>query len=88
VRDGSSGWAAIWYVAKDGLTGVLFAFRLASAEVSRAFPLAGLFSEKDYRASLFSAGSIVGTTGEALVRGLGITIPSQFQSELVLVEAQ
>jgi alpha-galactosidase len=85
--DGSGVWAALWYVTKDGLNGVLFAFRLGSTETSRVFPLAGLRSDQAYRASLFSAESIVDTTGEALTRGLGITIPGQFQSELVLVEA-
>jgi alpha-galactosidase len=85
--DGSGVWAALWYVTKDRLNGVLFAFRLGSTETSRVFPLAGLRSEQAYRASLFSAESIVDTTGEALTRGLGITVPGQFQSELVLVEA-
>jgi alpha-galactosidase len=85
--DGSSDWAAIWYVAKDGSNGVLFAFRLESGEASRIFPLAGLVSERGYRASLFSAGNIVDTTGDALAHGLYITIPGQFQSELVIVEA-
>ena len=85
--DGSSAWAAMWYVAKDGLSGVLFAFRLGTAEATRVFSLAGLVSEKSYRASLLSAESIVDTTGEALAQGLGIAVPSQFQSELVLVEA-
>jgi alpha-galactosidase len=85
--DGSGAWAAMWYVAKDGLSGVLFAFRLGTAEATRVFSLAGLVSEKSYRASLFSAESIVDTTGEALAQGLGIAVPSQFQSELVLVEA-
>jgi hypothetical protein len=32
------------------------AFQLAGAETSHVFPLAGLISEKGYRASLFSAG--------------------------------
>jgi alpha-galactosidase len=37
--DGSGDWAAIWYVAKDGSNGVLFAFRLGGGEGSRSFPL-------------------------------------------------
>ena len=85
--DGNGVWAAIWYAAKDGRSGVLFAFRLGTAETSRVFPLAGLLSDQGYRASLFSAESTVDTTGEALARGLAITIPGQFQSELVLIEA-
>jgi len=88
AADGSSGWAAIWYVAKDGSNGVLFAFRLGSGGTSRIFALAGLVSEKGYRASLLSAGRIIDTSGEALARGLSIAVPGQFQSELVIVEAQ
>jgi alpha-galactosidase len=86
--DGSGDWAAIWYVAKDGSNGVLFAFRLGGGEGSRSFPLPGLSSEKGYRASLFSAGSVMDTTGEGLARGLSLTVPGQFQSELVVVEAR
>jgi alpha-galactosidase len=85
--DGNGDWAAIWYVVKDGSNGVLFAFRLGAAETSRVFSLAGLLSERSYRASLFSAGSIVDATGEALAQGLNIVVPDQFQSELVVVEA-
>ena len=84
--DGSSAWAAIWYVATDGSNGVLFAFRLGSGETSRVFPLAGLHAEQRYRVTLFSAESAVDITGEVLARGLDITVPGQFQSELVLVE--
>ena len=86
--DGGNGWAAIWYAAKDALNGVLFAFRLGSDETSRVFPLAGLVAEKGYRVSLMSAGSILDVTGEALARGVNITIPGPFESELVLVEVQ
>jgi alpha-galactosidase len=86
--DGSGVWAAIWYVAKDRLNGVLFVFRLGSAETARVFPLAGLLSDQAYRVSAFSAESSVDTTGEALARGLAITIPGQFKSELVVVEVR
>jgi alpha-galactosidase len=85
--DGSGEWAAIWYVAKDGSNGVLFAFRLLSSERSRVFPLAGLISEKGYQATLFSEGITTDTSGEALAQGIIITVPGQFQSELVVVEA-
>jgi alpha-galactosidase len=84
--DGSSAWAAIWYVTTDSSNGVLFVFRLSCDETSRIFPLPGLSSEQGYRASLFSAQKISDTTGEALGRGLDITIPAQFESELVVVE--
>jgi alpha-galactosidase len=85
--DGSGGWAAMWYVTKDGSNGVLFAFRLGLGETSRVFSLRGLLSEKRYRASLFSAGSTIEATGEALLRGLKIAVPGEFESERVLVEA-
>jgi len=84
--DGNGAWAAIWYVTKDGSEGVLFAFRLASANASATFPLAGLLREKHYRVSLFSAEKEVETTGKALAAGLTITIASEFRSELVLTE--
>jgi hypothetical protein len=85
--DGAGAWAAIWYVAKDASSGVLLAFRLASNEASRVFPLSGLSPGKEYRASFFSAASQSDTTGEALARGLTVEIPGRFHSELVLVEA-
>jgi alpha-galactosidase len=84
--DGAGAWAAIWYVAKDASSGVLFAFRLASGEASRVFPLSGLRLEKEYRASFFSAARQTDTTGEALARGLRVTTSGQFRSELVLIE--
>ena len=83
--DGNGDWAAIWYVAKDGATGVLFAFRLAGAEPSRSFPLPGLRAGTRYRASVF-AGSDAPITGTPPTASLAITIPGQFQSELCLVE--
>ncbi|MBO0738801.1 MAG: alpha-galactosidase, partial [Alphaproteobacteria bacterium] len=86
--DGGSGWAAVWYVAKGGSDGVLFAFRLGSGETSRVFALPGLSPERDFRASLLSAGRIVDTSAKALARGLDITVPGRFKSELVVVEAR
>jgi len=86
--DGSDSWAAVWYVTKDGSNGVLFAFRLGSGETTRVFPLAGLIAEKSYRATMFSAGGILDPTGESLQQGLPITVPGEFASELVLVEAR
>ena len=39
--DGEGDWAAMWFVAKDGRSGVLFAFRLQGGR-EREFPLPGL----------------------------------------------
>jgi alpha-galactosidase len=74
-------WAAIWYVAKDGSAGVLFAFRLAGAEASRTFPMPGLTPGVRYRARRFDGASL-----QISVPGLTVTVPEQFRSELVLVE--
>jgi alpha-galactosidase len=83
--DGSGDWAAIWYVAKDGMRGVLFAFRLAGGEASRSFPLPGLAGGRRYRVRLFS-GAVTELAGEALTAGLMIAVPERFQSELCVVE--
>ncbi len=79
--DGNADWAAIWYVAKDGLSGVLFAFRLAGNDASRTFALPGLQPGRHYRVRLFS-----GATME-LTGGLTVVLIGQFQSELCMVEA-
>ena len=83
--DGSGDWAAIWYMAKNGRSGVLFAFRLGSPETSRVFALPGLLPDERYRVSLFG-NTVTTSSGYALASGLAITIPGQFQSELCLVE--
>ncbi len=80
--DGSGDWAAIWYVAKDGSHGVLFAFRLGSDEASRMFPLPGLAGGRRYLARLFAGG-----VSEATADGLSVTVAEKFQSELCVVEA-
>ena len=81
--DGSGDWAAIWYVAKDGLRGVLFAFRLGSAEASRTFPTPGLAAVRRFGARLFS-GAVSDLVADA---GLTVAVAGQFQSELCVVEA-
>lgn len=82
--DGNGDWAAIWYAAKDGSRGVLFAFRLAGSEASRAFPLPGLHAEGHYRARLFAGDELHIAAAPATM--LTVTIPEQFRSELVVVE--
>jgi alpha-galactosidase len=85
--DGNGDWAAIWYAAKDGLSGVLFAFRLAGAAASRAFPLPGLRPDREYRVATYSD-TLAPATGAALAAGLTVTIAAPFQSELCLIEAR
>ena len=82
AADGGGDWAAIWYVAKDGQRGVLFAFRLGSDQTSRVFPLPGLDPGRRYLARRFGAAA-----QEAAVERLVVTAPEPFQSELCVVEA-
>jgi hypothetical protein len=83
--DGDGDWAAVWYVAKDGTQGVLFAFRLDSPEPSRVFPLPGLLPGRRYRTRYFAGGETQ-AAAEALAAGLAVTVGDRFQSELCLVE--
>lgn len=83
--DGSSDWAAIWYAAKDGLSGVLFAFRLTGPDAARAFQLPGLKAEARY-AVTFASGPRVTRSGTELAAGLDIALAEAYRSELCLVE--
>lgn len=84
--DGNGDWAAVWYAAKDGLSGVLFAFRLAAADATRLFSLRGLHRQQRYLVR-FQGAQQMEATGEALEEGLAITLPERFRSALCLVEA-
>jgi alpha-galactosidase len=81
--NGSGDWAAIWYVAKDGSRGVLFAFRLSGEESSRMFLLPGLATGRRYVARLFG-----GEVEQAVTDGVALSVPQKFQSELCVVEAK
>jgi alpha-galactosidase len=83
--DGSSDWTAVWYAAKDRLSGVMFAFRLSGADATRAFPLHGLQEGKRYKLT-FGSGETTTCTGGELAAGLEIALPDRFRSELCLVE--
>ncbi len=78
-------WAAIWYAAKDGQSGALFAFRLDSRDNSRAFGLPGLLAKQRYRVSN-ALGVLTVATGAALGSGLRITIPGKYRSDLLRVD--
>jgi alpha-galactosidase len=84
--DGDSDWAALWYAAKDGRSGVLFAFRLAGTEDTRALELPGLKEEVRYRV-LFGSGETVTRTGAELAAGLQIMLTEPYRSELCLLES-
>jgi alpha-galactosidase len=84
--DGDGDWAAIWYVAKDGLGGALFAFRLAGTEAARSFSLPGLRAERRYRVAFFGQAARE-RDGAALARGFRVAIPEMFRSELCLLGA-
>ncbi|OJY65327.1 MAG: hypothetical protein BGP12_19235 [Rhodospirillales bacterium 70-18] len=76
--DGNGDWAVLWYAAKDGRSGVLFAFRLAGARAVRRFRLPGL------AAGMALAGP---DAASAVLRGAMVTlrIRQAFTSALVLV---
>ncbi len=84
--DGSSDWAAIWYAAKDGTSGVLFAFRLAGTDATRAVRLPGLRAGSRYRVT-FGSGESLTRSGRELAAGLPVALAEPFRSELCLVEA-
>lgn len=83
--DGGSDWAAVWYAAKDGSAGVLFAFRLAGAEAARRFALPGLKPEQSYRLA-FMSGPTMTMSGDGLARGIEIRLDENYRSALCLVE--
>jgi alpha-galactosidase len=83
--DGSSDWAAVWYAARDGLSGVLFAFRLSGEDATQLFGLPGLREGTRYKVTFGFGETITRTNGE-LAAGLEITVPDLFRSELCLVE--
>ena len=76
--DGQGGWAAIWYVAKDGGEGALFAFRLADGPAEQDFALPGL---------LPGPHDLAGQHAELLPDGVRVSLPEPFSSALLLVSA-
>jgi alpha-galactosidase len=84
--DGSSDWAALWYAAKDGKSGALFAFRLAGIEATRAFRLPGLREGSRYRVT-FGSGEQLTRSGAELAAGLAVALAEAFRSEHCLVES-
>ncbi len=74
--DGHGEWAAMWYVAKDGSKGVLFAFRLEGAP-SQELALPGLRS---------GLRLVTGDGGELLKGGVRIRLHQPFRSALLLIE--
>lgn len=73
--DGSGEWAAMWFVAKDGVAGALFAFRLGG-EASREFALPGLAR---------APRRIEGAGGVLEAGGVRVTLDCPYRSALLLV---
>lgn len=83
--DGNGDWAAVWYAAKNGERGVLFAFRLAGADAHRLLPLPGLNREARYRLRA-PEGWMAEYAGAELADGLPVFLDDHFRSALIYVE--
>jgi alpha-galactosidase len=83
--DGNGDWAAIWYAAKDGGTGVLFAFHLAHGEPDRTFALPGLDPNATYCITPFD-GDPDHRSGSDLAAGITVSADEPFRSVLIAVE--
>lgn len=84
--DGSGDWAAVWYAAKDGTGGALYAFRLGGAEAVRVFGLPGLAAGARYRCSRFGDAGAALLTAASTTTGLAVRLKRRWRSALVLVE--
>lgn len=82
---GDGDWAAVWYAAKNGRAGALFAFRLASPEAARTFSLHGLRGDHRYRVSFVSGPSSI-LDGKTLEAEFRVELPGTYQSALCLIE--
>jgi alpha-galactosidase len=85
--DGQGDWAAMWYAAKNGLAGALFAFRLAQGEPRRSFALPGLIPDMLYAVEMVGGGTAK-IRGTDLANGLAVTCPAPFTSQLVLIHQE
>ena len=83
--NGEGDWAAVWYAAKDGERGVLFAFRLAGEQTQGSFALPGLRPDARYRLRTPEGWSAM-RRGTELADGLAVTADAPFRSALVAVE--
>jgi hypothetical protein len=83
--DGNGEWAVVWYVAKDGANGILFAFRLASPQAQLLVSLPGLAPLGRYRL-LTPEGQEMSETGATLAAGILVEAAQPFRSVLMAVE--
>lgn len=83
--DGNGDWAAVWYAAKNGERGVLFAFRLAGVDAHCLLPLPGLNREARYRLRA-PEGWTAEYAGAELADGLVVDLDDFFRSALIYVE--
>jgi alpha-galactosidase len=82
---GEGDWAAFWYVTKDAAQGILFAFRLASAESERHFALPGLEPQAHYSLRT-PEGASSDWRGDQLEDGFTVSLDTQYRSALVYFE--
>ena len=83
--DGNGDWAAVWYAAKNGERGVLFAFRLAGTDAHHLLRLPGLSPNARYRLRS-PEGWTAERSGEELAEGLVVDLDEPYRSALVYVE--
>jgi alpha-galactosidase len=74
--DGEGDWAAMWFLARDGSHGALFAFRLAGAQ-ARDFPLPGLAP---------GARIVRGEGATRTADGVRVMLEAPFSAALLLLE--
>lgn len=83
--DGNGDWAAPWYAARDGRSGVSFAFRLAGFNAERYFNLPRLTGGRFHQARRVG-GPAAELSGLRVETGVTARIAESFRSELLIVE--
>lgn len=82
--DGTGGWAAMWFCAKDQASGVALIFRLEAAGQMQRFALAGLAPAGTYRVSMPGIADQV-LTGAVLLAGINVTLTTPYSSQRVTI---
>jgi alpha-galactosidase len=83
--DGNGDWATVWFASKGADHGVLFAFRLASADDNRSYALPGLDTAARYAVTTFE-GERTEWTGAELANGVTVKAAAPYRSALLAVE--
>lgn len=82
--DGTGGWAAMWFAAKDASGGAALVFRLESPETEHLFSLQGLDPTSLYTVSQPGLPD-ASLTGEASENGVTVTLPDPYTSQTITV---